>query len=143
MRSPPFCSLPEPVGVALGVYNWVAFGSPFHFSYGYVDIPSQKEGFFGISAPTWAGLDAVLFGLHGIFREQPILVVAAVGLVFLWRRGFRAEAAACGATALAFVLMRSGYFDPYGGVRPVLGSSFRHCLSSPLAWPKHSRVGRK
>jgi hypothetical protein len=107
-----------PVGVALGAYNWVAFGSPFHFSYGYVDIPSQKEGFFGISAPTWAGLDAVLFGVHGIVREQPILVVAAVGLVLLWRRGLRAEAAACGATAVAFALMTSGYFDPYGGVSP-------------------------
>jgi hypothetical protein len=44
-----------PVGVAVGAYNRVAFGSPFHFSYGYVDIPSQKEGFFGISAPTWRG----------------------------------------------------------------------------------------
>jgi hypothetical protein len=59
----------------------------------------RRRGFFGISAPTWAGLDAVLFGVHGIVREQPILVVAAVGLVLLWRRGLRTEAAACGATA--------------------------------------------
>lgn len=107
-----------PAGVALGAYNWVAFGSPFHFSYGYVLIPSQKEGFFGISAPTWAGLDALLVGEHGIVREQPVLLAAAAGLVLLWRRGLRAEAAACGATALAFALMTSGYFDPYGGVSP-------------------------
>jgi hypothetical protein len=107
-----------PAGVALGAYNWVAFGSPFHFSYGYVVIPSQKEGLFGISAPTWAGLDLLLFGVHGVVREQPILLVAAVGLLLLWRRGLRAEAAACGATAIAFALLTSGYFDPYGGVSP-------------------------
>src|SRR5919108_3980594 len=107
-----------PAGVVLGAYNWAAFGSPTHFSYGYVLIPSQKEGFFGISAPTWSGLDRVFFGDHGILREQPVLLLAAAGLVLLWRRGFRAEAAACGAVAVLFALMTSGYFDPYGGVSP-------------------------
>jgi hypothetical protein len=107
-----------PAAVALGAYNWAAFGSPFEFSYGYVDIPSQKEGIFGISAPTWFGVDALLFREHGIVQQQPILLLAAVGLVFLWRRGLRAEAAVCGAVPLAFALMTSGYFDPYGGTSP-------------------------
>ena len=45
-------------------------------------------------------------------------VLAAAGLVLLWRRGLRAEAFACGAVTLLFVLLSVGYFDPYGGDSP-------------------------
>ena len=110
-----------PAGLALGAYDRAAFGSPFHLSYRYVTeefIAEQRSGFFGIHAPRLHGVQELLVGRHGVFLEQPILVLAAAGLVLLWRRGFRAEALACGAVTLLFALLSVGYFDPYGGDSP-------------------------
>ena len=110
-----------PAAVALGAYDWAAFGSPFHVSYRYVTeqfIRQQRSGFFGIHVPRLHGVQELLVGRHGILLEQPILVLAAAGLVLLWRRGLRAEALACGAVALLFALLSVGYFDPYGGESP-------------------------
>jgi hypothetical protein len=50
--------------------------------------------------------------------ETPVLVVAAGGLVLLWRAGRRGEAALCGATAVLFLLLDSGYYLPFGGASP-------------------------
>jgi hypothetical protein len=50
--------------------------------------------------------------------ESPVLVLAAIGLAHLWRKGARSEAAVCAAISLLFLLMDSGYFDPFGGVSP-------------------------
>lgn len=110
-----------PAALALGAYDWAAFGSPFHLSYRYVTeefIAEQRSGFFGIHAPSLHGVQELLVGRHGVLLEQPILVLAAAGLVLLWRRGLRAEALACGAVTLLFVLLSVGYFDPYGGDSP-------------------------
>jgi hypothetical protein len=110
-----------PAAVALGAYDWAAFGSPFHLSYRYVTkqfIEEQRSGFFGIHAPRLHGVQELLVGRHGVLFEQPILILAAAGLVLLWRRGVRAEALACGAVTLLFVLLSVGYFDPYGGDSP-------------------------
>jgi hypothetical protein len=107
-----------PPAVALAMYNVAAFGSPLHFSYSYVAIPEQKQGLFGISAPTWHGLDKLFLSDRGIVINEPVLLLAAAGLVLLWRRGLRAEAAACGVVAVGFAIITSGYFDPYGGVSP-------------------------
>jgi hypothetical protein len=54
----------------------------------------------------------------GLLVQSPILVLGAVGLVLLWRRGLRAEAALCGSVALVFILLTSGYYDPVGGLSP-------------------------
>ena len=110
-----------PAAVALGAYDWAAFGSPFHLSYRYVTAQfseEQRSGFFGIHLPRLHGVQELLVGRHGILLEQPILVVAAAGLVLLWRRGLRAEALVCGAVTLLFLLLSAGYFDPYGGASP-------------------------
>ncbi|MDX6447918.1 MAG: hypothetical protein QOD08_381 [Gaiellaceae bacterium] len=110
-----------PAAVALGAYDWAAFGSPFHVSYRYVTeqfIKQQRSGFFGIHAPRLHGLQQLVVGRHGVLLEQPILVLAAAGLVLLWRRGLRAEALACAAVTLLFALLSAGYFDPYGGESP-------------------------
>ncbi|MEP6977061.1 MAG: hypothetical protein ABI948_03320 [Thermoleophilia bacterium] len=110
-----------PAAAVLAAYDWSAFGSPFHLSYRYVTeqfITEQRSGFFGIHAPRLHGVQELLMGRHGVFLEQPILVLAAAGLVLLWRRGLRTEALACGAVTLLFALLSAGYFDPYGGVSP-------------------------
>jgi hypothetical protein len=110
-----------PPAVALGAYDWVAFGSPFHLSYRYVANPfaeRQHHGFFGIGVPTLHGLREVLVGNRGLLVFSPVLLAAAVGLWLLWRRGDRAEALVCAAVSVLFVLLAAGYFLPYGGGSP-------------------------
>jgi hypothetical protein len=110
-----------PPAVALGAYNWAAFGSPFHLSYRYVANPfaeRQHSGFFGIGAPTLDGLREVLVGNRGLLVFSPLSIMAAVGLWRLWRRGWRAEALVAGTVVLGFVLLNAGYFLPYGGGSP-------------------------
>jgi hypothetical protein len=109
-----------PFVAALGVYNAEAFGSPLHFSYRYESATFQQQhtGFFGLSVPSLHSLAHTLFGKRGLFVVSPVLLLAVVGLVLLWRRGLRAEAAAAGAVVVAFVILAAGYFDPYGGLSP-------------------------
>jgi hypothetical protein len=110
-----------PFAVLLSLYNQATFGSPFHTSYNYVRnqfTERQHEGFFGIGTPTGHGAWFLFFDGRGIFVVSPVLVAAAVGLVLLWRRGFRAEAGLCGFVTLIFIFVAMGYFEPYGGISP-------------------------
>lgn len=108
-----------PLLAVLGTYDALAFGSPFHVSYGYVwGVPEQQHNLFGVGAPTLHGLREVLVGHRGLIVFSPVLILAAAGLVLLWRRGLRAEAAVCGFVSVAFVLLDAGYFDPLGGLSP-------------------------
>jgi hypothetical protein len=110
-----------PPALALGAYDWVAFGSPFHLSYRYVEnayTERQRSGFFGIGLPTLGGIRDVLFGSRGLLVWSPVCAAAALGLVVLWRRGFRAEAVLAGTITIVFVLVDAGYFLPYGGGSP-------------------------
>jgi hypothetical protein len=109
-----------PFVAALALYNDAAFGSPLHFSYRYVTatFPQQHSGFFGLSVPSVGALAHTLFGKRGLFLVSPVLLLAVLGLVLLWRRGFRAEAATAAAVVVAFVVLAAGYFDPYGGLSP-------------------------
>jgi hypothetical protein len=108
-----------PLLVLLGAYDRVAFGSPFHLSYGYVtEFPEQQHNLFGVGAPTLSGLREVLVGHRGLLVFSPVLILAAAGLVLLWRRGLRAEAVLCGFISAAFILLAAGYFDPLGGLSP-------------------------
>jgi hypothetical protein len=109
-----------PFVAGLAVYNAEAFGSPLHFSYRYesATFEQQHTGFFGLSVPSFHSLAHTLFGKRGLFVVSPVLLLAVAGLVLLWRRGLRAEAATAGAIVVAFVLLAAGYFDPYGGLSP-------------------------
>jgi len=107
--------------LALGAYNWAAFGSPFHLSYRYVAnrySELQHGGFFGIGIPRLSGLNDVLVGDRGLLVFSPVLVAAAVGLVLMWRRGYRGEAAVAATVSVVFVLADAAYFIPYGGNSP-------------------------
>jgi hypothetical protein len=57
-------------------------------------------------------------GGRGLLLSSPVLALAAVGLVLLWRRRLRAEAGLAAAVVLAFLLVEAGYFLPYGGISP-------------------------
>jgi 4-amino-4-deoxy-L-arabinose transferase-like glycosyltransferase len=110
-----------PAVLALGAYDWAAFGSPFHLSYRYIVGPlgdRQHTGFFGIGLPTLHGLRDVVFVDRGLLVFSPVLVAAAVGLGLMWRRGRRGEASVAGVVTVAFLLSNAGYFLPYGGGTP-------------------------
>jgi hypothetical protein len=107
--------------LALAVYNTAAFGSPTHFSYRYVQnmyTADQHRGVFGITEPSLHGLRLVFVGDRGLLLSSPVLLLAALGLWLLWRRGLRAEAGLAVAVVAAFLLVEAGYFLPYGGISP-------------------------
>lgn len=97
-------------GVAAGVvpllaFNLWAFGSLTHTPY--EDYWRQLEGnpdagIYGFPDP--GRIAEVLFDANGLLVLTPILALVPVGIVLLWRRGLRAEAALAGAVALAYVL---------------------------------------
>jgi len=116
-----FCAGGVPAAIGLGAYDWAAFGSPLHLSYKYVAnsyTARQQQGFFGIGSPTLHGAHLVFLDGKGLLVVSPVLVAAAAGLALLWRRGVRAEAAACAAVTLLFLFANMAYFEPYGGVSP-------------------------
>jgi hypothetical protein len=107
--------------LALAAYDTAAFGSPTHVSYRYVAgsfAEQQHEGVYGIRLPRLGALWEVLAGDRGLITFSPVLLLAAAGLVLLWRRGFRGEAAACAAVTAGLVLLSAAYWDPFGGLAP-------------------------
>jgi hypothetical protein len=120
-------------GAALGLlplvlYNWLAFGSPRHLSYvdaiavtgksGHDLLGANSRGFFGVSAPQRGVAMELLFNRIGLVTVTPVVVAGAVGLVLLWRRGFRREAALSAGLAFAYLVYNSGYDVPFGGGAP-------------------------
>jgi hypothetical protein len=116
-----FLAAALPAAVALAVYNTAAFDSPLHLSYRYVSAEfasEQAKGFFGIGFPDAERMWRILFTWDGLLLRSPILVLAAAGLVLLWRKRLHAEAVLCGSVTLVFLLANAGYYDIVGGGSP-------------------------
>jgi hypothetical protein len=112
-------------GGALGVlptllFNQWAFGSITHLSYaGVAGGVWNRKGFFGVTTPSFHVASEILFSTIGLLRLAPVLLLGAVGIVFLYRRGQRAEALLISGLSLAYLLFNSGYLDePFGGWSP-------------------------
>ncbi len=102
--------------VPLALYNKWAFDSFTKLAYS--GIQEHQQGFFGIQMPDPSAAIQLLLTSRGLLTLAPVLVMAAVGLVLVWRRGWRAEALACGAVALVLFTYNAGYYLPYGGETP-------------------------
>jgi hypothetical protein len=115
-----------PLVGALAAYDAAAFGSPLHLSYRYVSgqfASRQQGGFFGTAIPSLSDVKHVLvgnepIGEEGLITHSPILLLAACGLVLLWRRGERHAAAVCATVTAAFFIIDAGYWIPFGGTSP-------------------------
>ena len=120
-------------GVAVGVlplllYDLWAFGSPFHLSYadaiarrgvtGHDVLGQNAPGLFGVSTPNRGVAMHLLFGYIGLITITPVVIASAAGVVLLWRKGRRYEAALAAILATAFVVYNSGYKVPFGGGTP-------------------------
>jgi hypothetical protein len=60
----------------------------------------------------------LLFSNIGLLRLSPVLALAIVGIVLLYRRGRRAEAVLVAAIGLGYLIYNSGYETPFGGKSP-------------------------
>ena len=102
------------VGVAAPglLYNWWAFGSPFFNAYG-TSPEGQPTNLWG-SPSVRAMLDFFLAS-DGFLAFTPVLACGIVGLVVVWRRGLRAEALTALGITVAFVVVLSAYYSPFGG----------------------------
>lgn len=136
------------VGILFGLYNYLAFGSPFSIGYGNLgQTPfdaAMQQGFFGIKLPRLSRLPQLLFfGYRGLFYYNPILLFAMAGFAFAWRRYRLAVAAPLGCF-FYFLLVNMSYNFWQGGacigprhmvpVIPVLAIGF---LFLPRSWLKH------
>jgi hypothetical protein len=101
------------VGVLPGLlYNWWAFGSPFFNAYG--TSPEGRPTDLWGSPSVRAMLDFFLAS-DGFLAFTPVLACGIAGLVAVWRRGLRAEALTAFGVTLAFVVVLSAYYSPFGG----------------------------
>lgn len=101
--------------IPLAVYNAAVFGSVFETSYG-VDPSGRAPRLFGV--PSLDVALELLFSTHGLLVLSPVLAAGAAGLWLLARRGLRAEAAACGAIALGYLVFNAAFYSPFGGFSP-------------------------
>ena len=94
--------------LALAGYNTILFGSPLRTGYG-------ASIFTAFTTPFWEGFSGQLWGLHrGLIWCSPLLLLAPLGLLALWRRD-RGAALLCGAMALSQVLFYATWFAWDGG----------------------------
>ena len=104
-------------GVLLGVlpgllYNWWAFGSPFFNAYG-TSPEGQPTELWG--SPSVSAMLDFFLASDGFLALTPVVACGIVGLVAVWRRGLRAEALTAAGITLAFVVVISAYYSPFGG----------------------------
>jgi hypothetical protein len=109
-------------------YNWWTLGSPLQFAYGdavatigrsgHDQVGLNDDGFFGITFPRPDAAVDLLLGGRGLLVLTPVLVLAAVGVVLMHRRGHRAEALAIAGVSVVYFLYDSAYWQPYGGGTP-------------------------
>ena len=85
---------------------------------GHDEIGLNDDGFFGITLPRLDGFGEVLIGGRGLLVLTPVLAMAVVGTVIMYRRGRRPEALTIGAVALAYLLYNAAYWQPLGGGTP-------------------------
>ncbi len=123
-------------GILVGVvpvllYNHAAFHSWTHVAY--ANVPQQKQGFFGIDAPSLRVAATLLLDSRGLLTIAPVLAMGALGAVALYRRGQRAEALVIGGVSVVYLAYNSGYFLPFGG--SFMGPRFLGTIVPFLALP--------
>jgi len=125
------------------IYNFVAFESPFVLGYSHTSSdawPGMKDGFFGITYPRPQVLFMILFSPYrGIFWFSPILIIAPIGIYYLWRRpDCRGIALTITLISVYYLFLNSAFHYWQGGastgpryIIPILPFL---CLSLSMMW---------
>jgi hypothetical protein len=102
--------------VPLLLYDWWAFGSPFHLSYSYV--AANSSGVLGVGAPNLRNAVRLLVADRGLFVVTPVTAAAIAGIVILYREGRRMDALVPTVVVLAYFGYNACYYLPFGGGVP-------------------------
>ena len=114
----------------LFLFDVWAFGNPFHTAYsgvainpgaGGVEQSPGSHGFFSVQLPSPRVAAELLLGGRGLLVLAPVAAAGVAGVVLLWRRGLRSEAALIGGlcvTELVWNSGRNGLFQAIGGWSP-------------------------
>jgi hypothetical protein len=118
-----FASGAAPFALALGAYQWAAFGSPFAFSYASSSFgeASRAKGLEELDPPLIENSVRVLVGERGLFVVCPIVLLAAIGMALLLRerRGNeRIVLLAAASSAVSLVAVQMAWSNPTGGDSP-------------------------
>lgn len=115
-------------------YNMACFGNPVSFGYQHQVVFTQMHyGFFGIKWPNWSNLCYLTFGFRqGMFLWSPVLLMAFIGFC-LDRADLKSCLRAFYCTALANLVILSGYFFPEAGM--TLGARLLSPIIVLLALP--------
>jgi 4-amino-4-deoxy-L-arabinose transferase-like glycosyltransferase len=110
-----------PSALVQGYYNFSCFGSPLASSYNYSNdlVMWKVQGkLFGI--PTIQTLlELLILPYRGLFVSSPVLLLSLPGALFLFRKKtWRAEAVACMAVSLFFILFTASFYAWNGGSAP-------------------------
>lgn len=110
-----------PFAGALAVFNWVAWGSPFSFSYSNSGhfASHHARGLFGIQLPHPGMTLQVLVGERGLFLMTPICLAGFFGLWLLLRTAQTRRVAAVSLFIfIAFVFVQGGWSSVTAGASP-------------------------
>lgn len=108
------------IGGFLGIlpllaFNAWAFGNPLRTPYDYYWETQSNFSAFGL--PVWHEFSRIMFSSLGLIVLAPVLAAGAVGIVLLYRRGWRAEAFVCATVPVVLVVYFSGS-NAFGGLGP-------------------------
>jgi hypothetical protein len=84
----------------------------------YAHSGENEAGIFGLVGPSVRSLALIFLSPVGLLTLTPVLAMAVVGTVLLYRRGDRIEALLIGIIAAVFVLYDTAYWLPLGGAVP-------------------------
>jgi hypothetical protein len=104
--------------IILGLYNLAAFHSVLAVSYKYqVGFAETRQGLFGITYPKPRVMWNILLGPYrGLLPTAPVLLVAPLGMLILWRNGkTRRHCLVLFAIPLYYYLLTTSYANWYGG----------------------------
>jgi hypothetical protein len=109
-----------PVGILLA-YNALCFGNPLSIGYQHLKDPffqeSMGQGLMGIHWPQSGNLFYLtVHPAMGLFWQSPVLIMALVGMYFMFQvKQYRVEALIVTIAFLGFLLINSGYYLWWGG----------------------------